>query len=66
MDDIARALADVAEEVRALDRAAHVSEAKAFLARLDPGSQVGLWFEAFAESFPSRLEAAVEYTRLLR
>ncbi len=37
--------------------------ADAFLAGLDPGSQVGLWFDAFARSFPSHRAAAIAYVR---
>lgn len=36
-------------------------DARRFLATLDPSSQDGMWFEAFAESFPSRLAAAIAY-----
>ena len=38
-------------------------QARAFLQSLDADSQEGMWFDAFAESFPSRLEAAVAYVR---
>lgn len=37
--------------------------ARAFLKDLDPHSQEGMWFDAMAERFPSRLEAAVAYLR---
>lgn len=37
--------------------------ARVFLTNLDPNSQEGMWFEALAEKFPSRLEAAVVYLR---
>ena len=36
-------------------------QAKDWLAKLDPFSSEGLWFEKFAEGYPSRLEAAIEY-----
>jgi hypothetical protein len=36
-------------------------EAKEWLSKLDPFSPEGLWFEHFAEGYPSKLEAAVEY-----
>ncbi|MDF5708733.1 MAG: hypothetical protein PUP90_13990 [Nostoc sp. S4] len=36
-------------------------EAKEWLAKIDPFSPEGLWFERFAESYPSKLEAAIEY-----
>ncbi len=35
--------------------------AKEWLDKLDPFSPEGLWFERFAESYPSKLEAAIEY-----
>lgn len=36
-------------------------EAKEWLSKLDQFSPEGLWFERFAEAYPSKLEAAVEY-----
>ncbi len=36
-------------------------EAKSWLKNLDPLSSEGLWFERFAEGYPSKLDAAVEY-----
>jgi hypothetical protein len=36
-------------------------QAKDWLNQLDPLSQEGLWFEGFAQSYPSKLEAAIEY-----
>ncbi len=38
-------------------------EAKKWLTTVDPLSSEGLWFERFAESYPSKLEAAIEYLR---
>ncbi|MEH2305226.1 salt stress protein, Slr1339 family [Nostoc sp.] len=38
-------------------------QAKEWLAKVDPLSSEGLWFERFAESYPSKLEAAIEYLR---
>ena len=38
-------------------------EARRFLRELDPDSQEGLWFDAVAEAYPSRLEAAIAYVR---
>jgi hypothetical protein len=38
-------------------------EAQRFLGSLDADSQEGMWFEAFAEGFPSRLAAAVAYVK---
>ncbi|MBW4613221.1 MAG: hypothetical protein KME21_08050 [Desmonostoc vinosum HA7617-LM4] len=36
-------------------------EAKDWLAKLDPLSPEGLWFERFAETYSSKIEAAIEY-----
>lgn len=36
-------------------------QAKDWLAKLDPLSSEGLWFERFAQGYPSNLEAAIEY-----
>jgi hypothetical protein len=44
------------ERTKGLERVA-----RAFLEQLDPESQEGMWFDAFAASFPSRLDAAIAY-----
>ncbi|MEA5616367.1 hypothetical protein VB711_00725 [Cronbergia sp. UHCC 0137] len=36
-------------------------QAKEWLAKLDPLSTEGIWFEKFAEGYYSKLEAAIEY-----
>lgn len=36
-------------------------QAQEWLAKLDRFSPEGLWFERFAETYPSKLEAAVDY-----
>ncbi|MBW4455139.1 MAG: hypothetical protein KME55_21855 [Nostoc indistinguendum CM1-VF10] len=38
-------------------------QAKEWLAKVDPLSSEGLWFERFAESYSSKLEAAIEYLK---
>ncbi|MEH2194916.1 MAG: hypothetical protein V7K98_20065 [Nostoc sp.] len=38
-------------------------QAKEWLVKVDPLSSEGLWFERFAESYSSKLEAAIEYLR---
>ncbi|HYW22062.1 MAG TPA: hypothetical protein VE956_22675 [Nodularia sp. (in: cyanobacteria)] len=48
-------------EIKAQEIAALQREAQAWLKKLDPFSSEGLWFESFAESYPSKLEAAIEY-----
>jgi hypothetical protein len=51
------------DEVRAeVDREAR-EQARRFLAALDPESSEGMWFDAFAEGFATRLDAAVAYVR---
>ena len=58
-----------AEEQKATARArAHAERAlaeraRAFLAKLDPDSSEGMWFDALAESYDSRTEAAIVYLR---
>lgn len=44
-------------------RAREERRARTFLDALDPDSQEGMWFEAIADAFPSRLEAAIVYLR---
>ena len=39
-------------------------QAEDWLAKLDPLSLEGLWFERFAEGYPSKVEAAIEYLQL--
>jgi hypothetical protein len=39
------------------------NSAKEWLDKLDPFSPEGLWFERFAEGYPSKLAAAIEYLR---
>lgn len=41
-------------------------KAQAWLAKLDPHSDEGIWFEEFSYSYPSRLEAAIDYLEALR
>ncbi|MBD2385039.1 salt stress protein, Slr1339 family [Cylindrospermum sp. FACHB-282] len=49
------------EQLRAKQLEALRKPAKEWLAKLDPLSSEGLWFESFAKGFPSKLEAAIEY-----
>ncbi|MBD2559932.1 salt stress protein, Slr1339 family [Nostoc sp. UIC 10607] len=51
------------EQLKAKQLEALKVEAKKWLAKVDPLSSEGLWFERFAESYPSKLEAAIEYLR---
>ena len=47
-----------AQQLQALKK-----EAEDWLGKLDPFSPEGLWFERFAEKYPSKIEAAMEYLR---
>ncbi|BCL38494.1 salt stress protein, Slr1339 family [Nostoc sp. MS1] len=49
------------EQIKAKQKEALKQQAKDWLEKLDPFSPEGLWFERFAESYPSKLEAAIEY-----
>ncbi len=51
------------EQLKAKQLKALKVQAKQWLAKLDPLSSEGLWFERFAESYSSKLEAAIEYLR---
>ncbi|MBD2515377.1 hypothetical protein H6G93_10210 [Nostoc sp. FACHB-973] len=51
------------EQLKAKQIEALKVQAKEWLAKVDPFSPEGLWFERFAESYPSKLEAAIEYLR---
>lgn len=48
-------------EIQAQGLAALRGEAEAWLKTLDPFSSEGLWFERFAEGYPSKLDAAMGY-----
>ena len=49
------------EQIKAQQQQALEQQAKDWLKKLDPFSPEGLWFERFAESYPSKLAAAMEY-----
>ncbi|WP_375480016.1 salt stress protein, Slr1339 family [uncultured Nostoc sp.] len=51
------------EQLKAKQLEALQVQAKEWLAKVDPLSSEGLWFERFAESYSSKLEAAIEYLR---
>lgn len=42
-----------------------IRKAKEWLSNLDPHSEEGIWFEEFAYSYPSKLEAAIDYVEAL-
>ena len=51
------------EQLKAKQLEALQVQAKEWLAKVDPLSSEGLWFERFAENYSSKLEAAIEYLR---
>lgn len=51
------------ETERRLERSREERAARVFLDKLDSESQEGMWFEALAERFPTRIEAAIAYLR---
>lgn len=58
IDRHASMLDEIRRELEVDDSADLERRARAFLASLDPGSTLGMWFDAFADAFPTRLEAA--------
>lgn len=54
------------EQRRQREREALTQEATEWLKNLSPRSEEGLWFEEFAYSYPSKLEAAIDYLQALR
>ena len=61
MDRYTNMLTQVCAELDVAERTEREAKARRFLARLDPHSTEGMWFEAVAGSFPSRLDAAIAY-----
>lgn len=55
-----------AEERRQRRRQALTQEATEWLKNLNPRSEEGRWFEEFSYSYPSKLEAAIDYLEALR
>jgi multidrug efflux pump subunit AcrA (membrane-fusion protein) len=55
-----------AEQRRKRRREALTREATEWLKKLNPRSEEGLWFEEFSYSYPSKLEAAIDYLEALR
>ncbi len=55
-----------AEQRRQRRREALTKEATEWLKNLKPRSEEGLWFEEFSYSYPSKLEAAIDYLEALR
>ena len=63
MDLFSKMLDDILGEVAATDARDAERRARRFLATLDPDSTDGMWFDALAEGFPTRLQAAIVYVR---
>ena len=49
------------EKMKAQKLEALKGQAQEWLEKLEPLSPEGMWFESFAQSYPSKLEAAIEY-----
>lgn len=54
------------EQIKQQQRQALTKEAEAWLKKLNPRSAEGLWFEEFAYSYSSKLEAAIDYLQALK
>ncbi|MFB2833967.1 salt stress protein, Slr1339 family [Floridanema evergladense] len=54
------------ERIKQQERQALTKEAEAWLKKLNPRSSEGLWFEEFAYSYSSKLEAAIDYLQALK
>jgi hypothetical protein len=63
MNLFSKMLDDILGEVAAADAREAERRARRFLATLDPDSTEGMWFDALAERFPTRLQAAIVYVR---
>ena len=56
----------LAEQRRQQQQKQAIAQAKQWLTQLKPYSEEGMWFEQFAESYPSRLDAAIDYLKALK
>ncbi len=54
------------EQIKQQEKQALTQEAEQWLKKLKPRSEEGLWFEEFAYSYPSKLEAAIDYLQALK
>lgn len=52
------------EQLKEKEIEALKNQAQEWLEKLEPLSQEGLWFESFAQNYPSKLEAAIEYLQV--
>lgn len=53
------------EQLKRQQRAALKVKAQAWLKKINPSSEEGLWFEEFACAYPNKLEAALDYLQAL-
>ncbi len=56
----------LAEQRRQQQKKQTIAQAKQWLDQLEAYSEEGMWFEQFAESYPSRLDAAIDYLKALK
>lgn len=54
------------ERIKQQQKQALRKEAENWLKKLNPRSTEGLWFEEFAEAYPSKIEAAIDYLQALK
>ncbi|MEW5857132.1 MAG: hypothetical protein AB1861_07085 [Cyanobacteriota bacterium] len=54
------------EKLRQQQREVFKKQAQEWLKNLKPLSEEGLWFEEFADAYPSKLEAAIDYLQALQ
>ena len=54
------------EQIKQQQKQALKQEAEQWLKKLKPRSEEGLWFEEFAYSYPSKLDAAIDYLQALK
>ncbi|MGB7440510.1 MAG: hypothetical protein WA919_05540 [Coleofasciculaceae cyanobacterium] len=54
------------QQIQQKKREALTEQATEWLKNLDLHSEVGLWFEEFAYSYPSKLDAAIDYLQALK
>jgi hypothetical protein len=54
------------EQLKQQQQQALKQEAEVWLKQLKPRSTEGLWFEEFAQGYPSKLEAAIVYLQALK
>lgn len=56
----------IQEQQKQLQRKELMRQAEKWLLNLDPFSDEGMWFSQLAESYPSKLDAAIHYLSILK